>query len=433
MQRFLLFLSILHLIFIQKNYASENITSYQKVTTQSNQLKNQKTLFQNRLNLKDPQNFQNIEEDHVEEKLNAYYTAKNEESKDTERILKDMVAHYPDNLTVLKEAGYFYINANQTEEALFYFLKVEELTPEDQDITIQIAYLLEKLGRRKEAFDKFKLAFDRENDPNKKQEIYNSMLNLSEWSMKYLPDPLFFDVYYAPTYLKRFHNFIQNGNLRFGAQKKEWFNVEAYTIFRFNQDSRSKGGKIAVIFEDNYNLYGIGLSFQPLSFLPLRLYMEGGYAEDTKKRNRSTWRRDFRTGGILYSAWGEKPVFRDSFEVTFHHIGNIYDDCSYFFRYKNIINFMRIREGARILRYKFSHIDVYLNAQGTVDTQKEFYNNIIEVGPGFSLAPYNLYNINLRMDFLRGAYIRRGTATSNNPYKRYYNNCVFLFEVYKRF
>ena len=55
------------------------------------------------------------------------------------------------------------------------------------------------------------------------------------------------------------------------------------------------------------------------------------------------------------------------------------------------------------------------------DTQHVFYNNFAEVGPGIAFVPSNRFNVQLRFEHVKGAYLP-ASSIPPNPYAKHYTN-----------
>lgn len=370
--------------------------------------------------------------------FNQYYELKKRNPAASLKFLSQIIKRYPLDIPAQKEMAYALLKAKKNEEALKHFLIVERLSPSNFEIKMQIAYLLSELKRSREAYHYFEKVTQSPNR-NLNLKANNAMTSLGGLQTKYIPEPWFSDVYFSPLYFSRFHLMIYPFQGRVGRYFGDKKQAEVYFINRTTADNRSTNAardQLPQIFEDNVAIFSIGARYTPFeNAIPgFRLYAEAGKAYDLIQREPyRRWRNDFR-GGVLYGAiWGAPHEYVDTPVFPFKQVGSIYGDISYFTRYNdNIIGYGSIREGLRIAEYRTSEINLYLRGRGGFDKNQEFYNNFVEIGPGIELIPNNRYNFSLRLETLKGYYIKVDSP-SPNPYGPNYHNTLAIAEFYALF
>ena len=77
-----------------------------------------------------------------------------------------------------------------------------------------------------------------------------------------------------------------------------------------------------------------------------------------------------------------------------------------------------------MLQYKGAILDGYLRVNVVIDSNKEFYNNMGEIGGGIRLKPSLNYDFDFNLEYLRGYYFNIETRT-HNPYDPQYNDLRF--------
>jgi hypothetical protein len=192
------------------------------------------------------------------------------------------------------------------------------------------------------------------------------------------------------------------------------------------------GGIAPATYNDNSVIYDLGARYIPYQDAPFFFYIEGGKAHnlvlDNPQDNR--WTNDFRGGIDLYKDWGMQPEYAGCIKFPFQQVGNIYGDLSYYSRYdRDWIGQLRIREGLRALEYHYSVIDLFFQLEGFADTQREFFNNVIDAGPGITFIPDVRWGVALRTFATRNMYVHVNSP-SPNPYGKYFNNFFFQIEAY---
>jgi hypothetical protein len=313
------------------------------------------------------------------------------------------------------------------------------LNSDDYGTALQIGYLLDRLGRKKEATSYFEKV-SHSSDKTLREKGYQSLVNLRSESVQLFPLPFFADLYSAPFYYSRF-NFAEIPlHLRIGVTFGEGKLFEAYSNFYIIKDTSSSGGNgadvLPSIYNDNYLLLGGGarVNFESLvPFIPFGIYGEIGGALDIVSQNRAPWRVDFRGGLEFFKDWSTGPQFANALEFKLAHIGDVYGDISYFSRYENdVIGYVKAREGVRFLQFKDTSLEAYARVFLILDSNQYFYNNLFEVGPCVALIPINKWPIRLSYEARFGFYIPFNGTTAN-PYGSWYVAHVAMMELYYRF
>ena len=198
-------------------------------------------------------------------------------------------------------------------------------------------------------------------------------------------------------------------------------------FLRRTDDNRSEHlGQVSQIYEDDVQITGVGAQVTPVPGLPVVGFVEAGTAYDLVYRDRDRWRGDLRAGLMYYQNMGCQPSYYARLNVSPRYYSEWYADLVYFSRYQNnVIGGAITRQGVRALQYKSSVLNVYVVGRALTDTQRIFYNNFAEIGPGISFVPSNRFHLQLRFEHLQGMYLPAGAIP--NPYRKYYtNNAVQL-------
>lgn len=360
--------------------------------------------------------------------MNEFYALKPKNPAVAWQLLMKIISLYPDDVDALKEAGYISLADSNYKQALPYFEKVYQITS-DPLMALQAGYISSTLGNQPKAYGYFEDATTA-TDAELAQKAQQAMTNIGALQMKILPYPFFMDLYYAPVFFSRFALIINPVIFRAGITLNQKYHTQLYVIFRWTRDNRSGvAGQISNIYQDDTGIGAIGMNFQPFVKIPLVLFAQVGKAYNLLNIH-PRWRNDVRAGAIFYNQWGAQPVYAPTVEFPFAWITTLYSNVSYYSRYDNdVIADTRLREGFRVLRYKPSAIDVYFDEHLVLDSQQQFYNNILEVGPGIVFYPSNRYNVDLRLESLKGYYLPVDSP-SPNPYGPTYRNNEILFETF---
>ncbi len=370
--------------------------------------------------------------------MDQYYKLKKTNPDQALILIIQITRKYPQNADAQAEYGYLLLDKKRYKEALTCFQIVEQLKPNDYDIKLQIAYIYNDLQQNKKAFFKFQEVANYSPKPKQVQEARESMISLGGSQTKLLPNPFFADIYLDPYHQTRFNDGIFDSQVRFGIQLSKYF--QGYGKVYLNGDTASSPGSAALgaapaEYNDNGVIYDAGLRLTPYQDAPFFFYVEGGTAYNYYLTQNLTrrWTGDFRVGSELYQTWGMKPEYAPRPKFPFKHIGNIYGELTYYSRYDNDwILQLRVRDGVRAFEYGYSALDLFIQVEGFGDTQREFYNNIVDYGPGITFIPDVRVGLAFRVRYLLNNYIPV-RSPQPNPYRPNYNNFIVETELYMGF
>jgi len=368
----------------------------------------------------------------IDDLFSEFYTIKESRPKKAQALLTDILKRDPKNNHAQKEMGYLLLKSESYQEALPYFKKAQGTDPNNSDLAMQIGYLEDKLKNKKAAHAQFSKAYEH-GDATRQQKACEALSNVDYWNRKRIPEPYFSDIYLAPYHSSRFDNQIFFGHTRFGAnlgKRKEW---EPYVGLRYTQDSESEGGQNLVLFEDNTVMLSLGTRYYLPIGIPLSAYAEAGQSYDLIDRNRPRRRDDFRAGLTSFKAWGSPFTCPTKTTYPFVWVGDFYADIGYYSRFdRNVIGYLRLRDGLRVWEHTTSALNVYLQAFGVVDSNDDFFNNVAEWGPALAFIPTHRLHLTLRYSLNKGHYLKVN-GPSANPYKRDYTDHRYMIEFYQRF
>jgi tetratricopeptide (TPR) repeat protein len=326
------------------------------------------------------------------------------------------------------EKGYMALARGHRIEAIDYFTRAYSVT-KSPNIAMQLAYLYDQLNDKPRAYQYFKLATQ---SPDQAQSLRAqvAMTNLGGLQTKALPAPYFSEIFFTPFTQSRFDLTVRPLIVRAGVEQDNRLKTKEYVFLRRTDDNRSESlGQVSQIYEDDVQITGVGAQATPFPTIPLVGFVEAGTAYDLVYRDRNRWRGDLRAGLMYYQNVGCKPGYYDQLKASTDYYGEWYADMIYFSRYQNnVIGGAVTRQGIRALQYKSSILNVYVVGRALSDTQRVFYNNFAEIGPGVSFMPSNRFNLQLRFEHLNGMYIPAGSIP--NPYAKYYTNNVVQLLVY---
>lgn len=360
--------------------------------------------------------------------MDQFYLLKKSNKQAAWVLIKQIIREYPDNVQALKEGGFLAIEEKSTHDAIDFFKRAYELTYQ-ADLAMQLGYLYGNVQDNYLAYQYFKFATNTQ-DKDLELRAQNAMTNLVGLQTKVLPAPYFSELFFTPFKQSRFGLTVRPLIARLGVEFKDRFQTKAYGVFRQTDDNKTANlGQIPQIYEDNVRIIGVGLQVTPFSKLPLVGFVEAGGAYDLVFRNRARWRGDLRGGFMYYNELGAKPAYYDKLTLGAKYYGTLYADTTYFSRFNNnVITTLKTNQGIRLLQYHSSMLNFYITGRTLFDTNREFFNNIAEIGPGFSIMPSNRLNMLIRFEGIKGMYLPVGNST--NPYGKYYTNKLVQLLLY---
>ena len=365
--------------------------------------------------------------------MNEFYDLKRNKSSLAWNKINQIVNKYPYDIQALKEAGYYALITLKSDQlAEKYFLRVYQLT-NDPKIALQLGYIYDNLQEKRTAYYYFDLATNT-SDLKDRMTAELAKSNLSGVQTKFLPYPYYASLDYSPLYMSRFKLLIHPIIARFGVELNKQFNWRAYLSYRRTSDDKSStSNQISNIYEDNIAITALGTQLTPLPFVPqLILFSELGKSVDLVYRDRSRWRSDFRGGLAYYNEWGRPVDYTLHLKYMLQPNADIYGDAIYYNRYHDGIATLRIRPGLKVVRYGSASIDLYYRIFVVEDQARQFYNNILELGPGIALRFSDRYNIVLRYEVIHGRYLP-ASSPSPNPYSKNYHNGITELNTYFEF
>lgn len=331
-------------------------------------------------------------------------------------LLEEAASIDPSNVTIRRQLGSSYIEAGRLDDALRQFSVANTLSPSDTT-QLQLAYLLNSLGRNREALGMF-ADLTRSSDPDigEKARKGQTVLSLAPcptsnrwWARLSL----------SPYYDGRFEYSVLTGAFRAGIYPGNQRIVSMYGIAAVTKDTRSSSGAVPVIFSDNYAVAGGGIRVQP--FKGFSADVQGGVAIDLIDRpGKSASQGDFRA--IASYGVGALPELAtpNSMRFSFKPFVDLYMSGGYYSRYVNTIGYAQARGGFRAVEWQNTALDLYLRGDFAFDSKREYYNNVVEASVGVRLIPSYLWNVSILAEYHRGTYW--DSKLSTGPYDRYYDS-----------
>ncbi|RCK73617.1 MAG: hypothetical protein IGBAC_0065 [Ignavibacteriae bacterium] len=356
-----------------------------------------------------------LENERLDSLLNRAYSIISSNPKEAISLFEEAAQLAPENVSIQKQIGYLYIDENDNESALKYFKLAEQISPSDT-IKLQIAYLLNALNRNDEALEYFKqIKESSDKDIRSKAQSAIIVLEANKPIQKF---PWWGEIYTSPYYDTRFHtifNFIQIKEGYYLTHNKLISLLATLQVTSDTKSRRGSEGQIPVIFSDNAAILGAGFNFNPV--LGLNFTIQSGIGIDLIKiAGEFKIKEDFRAvityGNGIYPEISvtEKPTF------VAKPLSELYSSFGYYSRYKNSIGYASVKGGLRFLEFRRSALDFYLRLNFALDTERQFYNNIIELGSGIKLIPDHLWGLSFLAEFNRGKYLIIPPTTTQSKY-----------------
>ncbi|ENX20713.1 hypothetical protein F892_02736 [Acinetobacter vivianii] len=355
----------------------------------------------------------------IYDRWDKFYKIEQSQPEEAEKILIELGQLTPQDIKVWKSLTYLQIRLNKQNEAIQSVRKAEQLAPQDEQLKLQEAYLLNQQKRNKEALVIFK-DLSASSDPEMASKAQQAVQNLSASAVP----STFKDVYFAPSYESRYDDFIFPLKMRYGKNLDNG-RAQVYGFVNLNRDTKSKGGVRPEIIDENAVTVGVGANYQPWLSIPVRAYLEVGGSYDLIDRNRDKFRESVVGGVTGYQEWYANPaveqrtIWNDYFTDLY---GNV---ASYSREDYNVIADLRLRSGFNVYRGEAGTVQAYGKLHTLADSEGENYNNLFEYGAGVAWQPFNYVPVKLRVERLYGRYFKDALADGTDTYNNTRTELVF--------
>lgn len=355
----------------------------------------------------------------IYDRWDRFYQLEQSQPEQAEKILIELSELTPNDAKVWKSLTYLQIRLNKQNEALLSVRKASQLLPQEDQLKLQEAYLLNQLKRDNDALPIFK-SLTQSSDIEIATKAQEAVKNLSGPQV----NPIFKDIYFAPSYESRYDDFIFPLKMRYGKNLQNG-RAQIYGFLNLNRDTKSKGGIRPEIIDENAVTVGVGANYQPWISLPIRAYVEVGGSYDLIDRNRDKFRESVVGGVTGYQEWYANPaleqrtVWNDFFTDLY---GNV---ASYSREDYNVIADFRLRSGLSVYRGELGTVQAYGKLHTLADSKGENYNNLFEYGAGVAWQPFNYVPVKLRVERLYGHYFKDALADGTENYNNTRTELVF--------
>lgn len=344
-----------------------------------------------------------------------YYQIENNDLEKANEILQKLSLKTPQDSKVWKTWAYLELRKKNNSQALTYIDRALTLNPEDEELLLQKAYLLNAAQRNPEALEIFK-RLQYSSNPETAEKARQSVKNLTgtESSSSKIS---FLDIYFSPSFEGRYDTAILPLKLRYGRYWGEENRGQVYGFANVNRDTRSTGGARPEIIDQNAAILGVGANYRPWEW-PIYLYLEVGGSYDLIDLNRDKFRESINFGLAGYQEW-----YWHNTETTHtpkqnqnQYFAELYGNAASYSREDyNVIGDFRLRTGWNMNRDHFGNVQAYLKLHTINDSNNEFYNNLAELGPGVAWQPEN-FPIKLRVEQMYGKYINGAPVSGKRTF-----------------
>ncbi|MCU4578371.1 hypothetical protein KTJ34_13130 [Acinetobacter courvalinii] len=355
----------------------------------------------------------------IYDRWDKFYKLEQSQPEEAEKILLELGQLTPQDLKVWKSLTYLQIRLNKQNEAIQSVRKAEQLAPQDEQLKLQEAYLLNQQKRNKEALVIFK-DLSASSDPEMASKAQQAVQNLSTSAVP----STFKDVYFAPSYESRYDDFIFPLKMRYGRNLDNG-RAQVYGFVNLNRDTKSKGGVRPEIIDENAVTVGVGANYQPWQSIPVRAYLEVGGSYDLIDRNRDKFRESVVGGVTGYQEWYANPAV-DQRTLWNDYFTDLYGNVASYSREDyNVIADLRLRSGFNLYRGEAGTVQAYGKLHTLADSEGENYNNLFEYGAGVAWQPFNYIPVKLRVERLYGHYFKDALADGTDRYNNTRTELVF--------
>jgi len=211
-------------------------------------------------------------------------------------------------------------------------------------------------------------------------------------------------VYGYGFYDTRWDNAVLFANGHYGMTLTKGKSLSVFGMGQVTMDTRTEYGQYPLIFNDNYVLGAVGLRYKPYN--ELWFDVQFGYAFNVQKESfRQSPVTDFRAVAVFGKGKYASSYFIDCFASV-----------GYYSRYENGIGYAIGRIGVVVLPFA----DVYAFTRLAVDTDKEFFNNIIEPGVGLRFITSRVNGVVFGAEYQKGWYLLDSPYSSPYDAVRFY-------------
>lgn len=312
----------------------------------------------------------------------------------------------PGRTLIAKQLGYMSLAEGDGAGAAARLEGVRRLEPRDYQTALELGYIYDSLHDEAAAERSFAAALPSP-DPGVQAAARRALAGYRGRT-----DPLYLDIEAAAWSASRFPNKIFSLDARAGWKPDPYGPLSVYFAVRGAQDSRSRGGTAPEVYSDDAVSFAPGIRLQPVGW-NASLSADWGLTVNLLRtpEHPSRTQTDGRAVLTDYRYWrGPRGLFADAGL-----------NLGWYSRFRdNVIGTLRLRGGLRFHPGRWTALTVYAPVNAHKDSNRDFFNNLVEAGVGVELQPSTLFNLNLRAEALRGAYTGI-EGRDPNPYPKRYD------------
>ncbi|MBI3547509.1 MAG: tetratricopeptide repeat protein [Elusimicrobia bacterium] len=338
----------------------------------------------------------------------------------------------PDRAEVHKQLGYMSVQEGNVDSAIKSFEGARRLQPTDFLTSLELGYMYDSMRNERSAMRSFNAALASP-DPEVRESARAAVENIRSRHSR-----VFLDIYGSPYYTSRFSNRIAYAEAQFGYRLPHDSPVSVYLGTRYAQDSKSHAGTEPQVLSDNALSLGPGIRLQPEGFnasLTAEYNKVFNLTRTPEHDSASEWNpqvqlADYHYWNKHYGPIGWLTLGEVFPERAFSDLGF---NVGYYARYRdNVIGLVQYREGFKLVDTARTLVSAYVPVNVMKDVNRDFFNNLIELGAGIELHPILRYSVKLRAEFYRGVYLGI-EGRDPNPYGANYNDFRLSLLFTKRF
>ena len=297
----------------------------------------------------------------------------------------------PGKVEVAKQLGYMDAADGDLASAALDFAGASRLAPQDHRTALELGYIYDSL-HQEAAAEKAFAAAAKTRDPETRADAERALK-----SIRARTGPFYLDVDGQAWYTTRFKNRIASVDALAGWRPSADGPWSLYVAARWTQDSRSHGGDAGDIFSDNALSVGPGVRWQPRGWnasVTAEIARSQNLIRGPERPDKS--QTDGRVVAADYRYWsGPRNTFFDA-NGSLGWYGRYRDD---------FIGYLQLRAGVKAWDGARSQVSLYAPVYGLRDTNRDYYNNVVEYGGGVEVQPWTRLNLKFRAERLFGVYM----------------------------
>jgi len=303
------------------------------------------------------------------------------------------------------------------------------------------AYVSSNEGNQTAAYYFFNEAIDKSSDASIYNKACKGTILYAPLRRKNIADPYYVTLYgtvmwyeraYQPetVFQKNFNDTVYQLKIRVGRYMDDNKTISLYFFTHLDGDVNSKAGSVPVIYSDNYTGIGIGADYRLSPYL--RLFFETSFENNLiHNKGVDNTQFDYRAGLAFYKRWGPATNLSCSYKPTMSlkWFSDLYAAAVFYSRYNNnVILQTSGRLGVQLLTYRMSTLGIYTYAGVTADANGDYFNNIIETGPGLEYKPYQPIPFAIRSEYRFSKFLKNVPNGATDRFNTLLIYGIFYFE-----